>query len=184
MSSRRTRKSRSSTCRRNRCCRRGSPPTTGSIRRHRRRNRGLFRPRHRATAAAPPRSRSLEPQPHCQPHRTPPPQPQPQPAGWQPVAAEGQWLPPGAPGSHWTAADGSAVQTAACESEGRRRRSRHADPDESDAIGVGAPSRGARAPIRWPPVAVPPFGGVPRLRRRKSLAASRTPARGSRPAGP
>lgn len=34
----------------------------------------------------------------------PTPEPEPEPAGgWQPVPAEGQWIPAGAPGSHWTA---------------------------------------------------------------------------------
>jgi hypothetical protein len=43
------------------------------------------------------------------PYMTPPPCPQPEPEpqlqDWQPVPAEGQWLPPGAPGSHWAGVD-------------------------------------------------------------------------------
>jgi hypothetical protein len=52
---------------------------------------------------------------------------------WQPAPAEGQWLPPGAPGSHWAPADAPAVAPRV-EPEGRRRRYR----DDSDEPGPGA----------------------------------------------
>lgn len=112
-------------------------------------------------------------------HRPPPPQQQPmpmqpapqpqfhrpqQPAAWQPAPAQGQWLPPGAPGSHWVAPAMSpqptpqptqqpipqpapappppAPEAEAAEPEGRRRRYRP-DPDEqaeSSERPVDAPS--------------------------------------------
>lgn len=105
-----------------------------------------FQPRHRPPPPPQPQQQpQFQPQPQF-PQRPPPPppqqpQPQPQPqqrpAAWQPVAADGQWLPPGAPGSHWAPADAPAVQ-APVESEGRRRRSRHANADEPATAGVGA----------------------------------------------
>lgn len=76
-------------------------------------------PRHRQPATPPPvqqppppqqqptqPSEWRRPQPFPQPQPQPqPPQPsqppQPQPSEWQPVTAEGRWLPPGAPGSNW-----------------------------------------------------------------------------------
>ncbi|MCV7410897.1 hypothetical protein AWC05_26215 [Mycobacterium florentinum] len=61
----------------------------------------------------------FEPQ-HWQP--VPPPRPD-----WQPVNADGLWLPPGAQGSSWTGGDAPAAQVAP-SSGGRRRR--HADPEE------------------------------------------------------
>ncbi|HEX4559190.1 MAG TPA: DUF6779 domain-containing protein [Mycobacterium sp.] len=78
-----------------------------------------------------------EPEPRFEPvHRPPrqpaapqpPPQPEPQPQmqDWQPVADDGQWLPPGAPGSHWGGVD--SPSTAAASS--RRRRARHSNPDQ------------------------------------------------------
>ncbi|MBX9640201.1 MAG: hypothetical protein K2X97_10860, partial [Mycobacteriaceae bacterium] len=95
---------------------------------------GSFQPRHRPP---PPTS---QPQFRSQPQPPPPLQPQPrqqpQPAGWQPAPAEGQWLPPGAPGSHWAPVDAPVVRDPV-ESEGRRRRYRP-DPDESDANAAGA----------------------------------------------
>ncbi|MBV8790257.1 MAG: hypothetical protein JOZ00_26710 [Mycobacterium sp.] len=57
----------------------------------------------------------------------PQPQPQPQPQDWQSAAPEGQWLPPGAPGSNWAGAD---VPGPGEEPSGRRRRSRHSGPQE------------------------------------------------------
>lgn len=74
------------------------------------------------------------PQPEPEPHAPPEPEPQPTPRAerqrqdrqdWQPAAAEGQWLPPGTPGSNWTGADAPG------EPAGGRRRARHSGPDES-----------------------------------------------------
>ncbi len=74
-----------------------------------------------------------EPEPRFEPHHwaPPPPEPaappqsEPQMQGWQPAAAEGLWLPPGAPGSHWA---GGEPVTAPAGSGGRRAR--HSDPDQ------------------------------------------------------
>ncbi|ARV80402.1 DUF6779 domain-containing protein [Mycobacterium intracellulare] len=71
------------------------------------------------------------PQPEPEPQAPPEPEPQPAPRAerhrqdWQPAAAEGQWLPPGTPGSNWTGADAPG------EPAGGRRRARHSGPDES-----------------------------------------------------
>jgi hypothetical protein len=59
----------------------------------------------------------------------PPPEPQPGSVRpyWQPVNADGLWLPPGAPGTNWSGAD--APEEPAAATSGRRRR-RHADAEE------------------------------------------------------
>ncbi|EUA02394.1 putative conserved transmembrane protein rich in alanine, arginine and proline [Mycobacterium kansasii 732] len=67
-------------------------------------------------------------------HRPPPPPappPQPEPSSWEPVAADGQWLPPGAPGGHWASAEPTAAPPA--QPSGRRRRYRHSGPQEDQA---------------------------------------------------
>lgn len=98
----------------------------------------FYEPRHRPPAPPPP----------------PPPVAASQPSGWQPVAAEGQWLPPGTPGSHWISADAGSPpppQPTAPPS-GRRRRYRDADPDDEvepqlgdvDLRPEGAPQYGGR----------------------------------------
>lgn len=81
------------------------------------------------TAPAPPGPR-YEPR-----HRPPPPPPQPEPrpepqsaSSWEPVAADGHWIPPGAPGSHWASGEPAAAPPA--QSSGRRRRYRHTRPEE------------------------------------------------------
>jgi hypothetical protein len=71
----------------------------------------------------------FEPQ-HWQPQPqpvSPAPEPPPARADWQPVNADGLWLPPGTPGSNW--AGGGMPETGEPAREGRRRR-RHADPEE------------------------------------------------------
>jgi len=62
------------------------------------------------------------------------PRPQEQPA-WQPVSSEGQWLPPGAPGSHWNAsqADSAAPASWAYDNAPSRDRASHGSP------GIGEP---------------------------------------------
>jgi hypothetical protein len=83
-----------------------------------------FEPRHRPAqqpSAPPPQPESPQPEP-------PQPEPQPQMQDWQPVYADGQWLPPGTPGSHWSGVDSRG--TAAAAPSGRRRRARHSSPDE------------------------------------------------------
>jgi hypothetical protein len=80
-------------------------------------------------------ARPPEPEPRFEPlHRQPPPpppqpepQPQPQMQDWQPVVADGQWLPPEAPSDHWAGFD--APGASAGEPSGRRR-ARHSSPEE------------------------------------------------------
>jgi hypothetical protein len=93
-----------------------------------------------APAAPPPQAAPPPPQPEPQPEAQPQfqqePQPQFQPEtqpqfhgrNWQPAAAEGQWLPPGAPGSNWAGAD---LPTSPEEPSGGRRRARHTGFDEA-----------------------------------------------------
>lgn len=71
----------------------------------------------------------------------PPPVAPPAPAAaWKPVGAEGAWLPPGAPGSNWTAdAAPESAPAAFAEPMPRPGRGRHAGPSES----VEAPVNGA-----------------------------------------
>ncbi|CDO91131.1 hypothetical protein AWC29_14025 [Mycobacterium triplex] len=76
-------------------------------------------------AAAEPDQR-FEPQ-HWQPASAPEPQPGPVRPDWQPVNADGLWLPPGAPGGSWA---GGGVSDAPASAPSGRRRRRHADPDE------------------------------------------------------
>src|SRR4051794_8167224 len=67
------------------------------------------------------------PPPEPEPHFEPEPEPVAQVPDWQPAPAEGQWIPPGAPGSNWvapaatesSAENGSAAEAA--EYVGRRR---------------------------------------------------------------
>jgi hypothetical protein len=84
-----------------------------------------YESRHQAppAPAAPPPPQA-EPQPQFEQE----PQPQFQGQNWQPSAAEGQWLPPGAPGSHWAGAD---LPTSPEEPTGGRRRARHTGFDEA-----------------------------------------------------
>ncbi|OBF61050.1 hypothetical protein A5753_19535, partial [Mycobacterium sp. 852002-51971_SCH5477799-a] len=87
-----------------------------------------FEPRPQPPRAAPAAQFQPEPQPRPEPEPAPEPQPQPQAQwpgqGWQRVAAEGQWLPPGAPGSNWAGADSRAEPSGG-------RRARHSGVDES-----------------------------------------------------
>ncbi|OMC40348.1 DUF6779 domain-containing protein [Mycobacterium sp. IS-1264] len=103
----------------------------------------------------------------------PPPQPEPQPQtqDWQPVAADGLWLPPGARGSHWAGGDSPG------RGDAGDRRARHSHPNEPvDGARVepepswpyGEPDRrasrhsaeyrdlGNYAPTNEPPYAPPP----------------------------
>jgi hypothetical protein len=57
------------------------------------------------------------------------PQLQPDPQEWQPVAADGLWLPPGAPGSNWSGVD--QASTPVDPLTGRRRRARHSSPHDA-----------------------------------------------------
>jgi hypothetical protein len=72
------------------------PPAYGGAHRRPSENGGWVTP-----ARPEPRPEPMaEPEPEPQP-QPPPPQPQPPAAEWKPVEAQGQWLPPGVPGSNW-----------------------------------------------------------------------------------
>ncbi|OBI40378.1 DUF6779 domain-containing protein, partial [Mycobacterium colombiense] len=125
------------------------------------------------------------PEPRFEPRFQPQPEPAPRPEpeserqpqahwpgqGWQPTTAEGQWLPPGAPGSNWAGTDPPA-------STGGRRRARHSDVDEAwDGLPVE-------------PLPPPPYGDSGRQARSRHSAEYRdygvrnfSPA-GEPPAGP
>ncbi|GLB90704.1 MULTISPECIES: DUF6779 domain-containing protein [Mycobacterium] len=103
-----------------------------------------------------------QPEPGFAPRHRPPPvpppaPPPPQPSPWQPVAAEGQWLPPGAPGSHWA----SGEAPGAPEPSGRRRRARHSEPQDGATPfgGVNVPPGGYIPPVA-PAADVPPGAGI------------------------
>lgn len=79
---------------------------------------------------------------------TAPTQPTPPPAAaepadsWQPVPAEGQWIPAGAPGSHWTA----PVEQQAPQEYIGRRRAQEPDPEPApEAVAEAAPEAAPEA---------------------------------------
>lgn len=89
----------------------------------------------------------VAPEPRREPE-PPPPAPQPPPRAavptpsWKPVGAEGEWLPPGAPGSHWSAdvpAEAGRHGVSEQSAEAPNRRGRHSGPAESAA----GPANGA-----------------------------------------
>ena len=90
------------------------------------------------------------PEPAAPPPAPPQPEPQPQPQmqDWQPLAADGQWLPPGAPGSHWAGGDDSAGPPVAPRG---RRAARHHHADEPVDVSRVEPefSRPYDEPGRW-----------------------------------
>nr|WP_090345711.1 DUF6779 domain-containing protein [Mycolicibacterium malmesburyense] len=91
------------------------------------------RPEPIAQPAPPPPPPPPPPAPEPPP---PPPAPEPEPArasDWQPAPADGQWLPPGAPGSNWV----SGVNGATTEYVGRRRAP---EPEDEVAGPVAEPS--------------------------------------------
>ena len=122
-----------------------------------------------------------EPVPVAPTHVTPPPQaPAPEPSWaseWQPAPADGQWIPPGAPGSNWV----SGIDGAPTEYVGRRRapeapedvaqhavahptmsspppeprRGRHSAPPDGGAPGHPAPPTLAAEPAQAPPHPAP-----------------------------
>ena len=77
---------------------------------------------------APPREQVRPPYPTPPPPPEPPPQMQPQAPQWHPAAADGQWLPAGAPGSNWSGADAANAQPDPLTG---RTRARHSSPDKS-----------------------------------------------------
>jgi hypothetical protein len=74
-----------------------------------------------------------EPEPRYEPLHRSPPEAEPVMQDWRPPGSDGQWLPPGAPGSNWA---GDDSPTPPPPSSGRRRRSRHSGPEE---LADGAP---------------------------------------------
>src|SRR5262249_28716929 len=71
----------------------------------------------------PPEARFVQRPPPPPPPPQPEPEPQPQMQDWQPVAADGQWLPPGTPGSSWVGGDPTGAPAGP-------RRARHSTPGE------------------------------------------------------
>jgi hypothetical protein len=71
------------------------------------------------------------------------PRQQEQPA-WQPVSSEGQWLPPGAPGSHWNAgqADSAAPASWSYDNAPSRDRASHRSPSIGEPPSSPAERRG------------------------------------------
>lgn len=126
------------------------------------------RPRHEAPP--PPAEPRFEPPP-------PPPPPAPPVSDWQPVSSEGQWLPPGSPGSNWVAGgathnNNAAEETTAAAREPTlatpppaERRGRHVTPTEpppgaetgwrADESGGGRRARHAAEPAPEPPAPQP-----------------------------
>jgi hypothetical protein len=133
----------------------GASPTPGPERfeppqRPRRSHRRAEAPPQPEPQFAPPPESQFAPPPQPQPQFVlPPPPPEPpqqqpripwpppteeprqqeQPA-WQPASSEGQWLPPGAPGSHWNAgqADSAAPSSWAYDNTPSRDRTSHRSP--------------------------------------------------------
>ncbi len=116
-----------------------------------------FEPRQPPPPPPPPPPTPPPAEPQLQPQMQPEPQEwqpepqewQPEPQEWRPTAAEGQWLPAGAPGSNWSGVDSTGTPAAA--PSGRRRRARHSSPD---APGDGPPAE-----------AEPPYSGSGRRSR-------------------
>lgn len=152
----------------------------------------------------------IAPEPRREPEPPPPPVPQqPRPAApaasapaWKPVGAEGEWLPPGMPGSNWSAeaqADSGRHSAHRRSAETPARHGRHAGPTEAADGSVngtepkrpeGEGRRRARSrhaaesagnhsrpadPVPEPPVAEPSVPSVP------SVAESPAPAHASAP---
>ena len=97
--------------------------------------------------------------PPAPPPEPPPPRPEPEPVAaeeaeaqasdWQPAPAEGQWLPPGAPGSNWVApaptpaADAPTENGSTAEYVGRRRAP---EPDSAESPAQPAPAHSPAQP--------------------------------------
>ena len=63
------------------------------------------------------------------------------PAGWQPVRSDGQWLPPGAPGSNWISESGENAGSAPWKYDNSpsRDRTSHSSPSTSEAAPASPP---------------------------------------------
>ena len=175
---------------------------------------------HRRAEAPPPPEPQFAPPPQPEPQFvSPPPPPEPpqqqpripwpppteeprqqeQPA-WQPVSSDGQWLPPGAPGSHWNAgqADSAAQSSWAYDNAPSRDRTSHRPPSIGEPPvlagrttgtpfqrtcrtvgGSGRRSRGRMERV-GPSRTVPSFRGLPR----PGFSGSATPAPAMSPPPP
>ncbi|EUA25106.1 putative conserved transmembrane protein rich in alanine, arginine and proline [Mycobacterium intracellulare] len=150
----------------------GNGPATSTNRPKNPRIRRRSRPTPTA-AGAPVRTRQ-QPPPQPEPEPQAPPEPEPQPApraerhrqDWQPTAAEGQWLPPGTPGSNWTGAD----------APGNRRRAaarRHSGPTSPETNLGTKPGRIPRRSLGRPavePLPQPPYAESGRRARSRHSA--------------
>ncbi|BBX75909.1 hypothetical protein H7H78_19270 [Mycobacterium shinjukuense] len=97
------------------------------------------------TPAGEQRRSSYDASPPSEPARVPRHRPpEPERSGWPPEAADGKWLPPGTPGSHWASDDVASEPTA--QPSSRRRRARHASPEDRDdgPLGPVEPHYGGR----------------------------------------
>jgi hypothetical protein len=109
----------------------GVPPAGGGSPRQPARPRERVRPPYQAPPPpAPPPEPPVEPQMR-------PESPQ-----WQPAAGDGQWLPPGAPGSNWSGVDAAN----AADPLTGRRRARHSSPSEPMGGPPGEYSESGRRP--------------------------------------
>jgi hypothetical protein len=98
----------------------------------------------------------FEPEPHPEPRREP--EPVAQAADWQPAPAEGQWIPPGAPGSNWVApaaTESPAENGSAAEYVGRRRAP---EPTPVQSPAQPAPDQSPAQPAMQAPAAGPRRG--------------------------
>lgn len=122
-------------------------------------------PEPRREPEAPPTPPAAPPQPWVAPAATPAPTPTPAPTStpaWQPVGAEGEWLPPGSPGSSWS------VDTSGESGRHGDTESRHAGNQVAGAHAAEAPERSAEVPSRHARHAEPAASGGRRRRREES----------------
>jgi hypothetical protein len=108
-----------------------------------------------------------------EPQRPEPQRPEPQPEEWQPVAAEGQWLPPGSAGSNWLSSGNGfsapgadipwAPEPTPVAAEARRgRHSSGAEPTGAAPAPPAPPPPAPPPPAPPPPAPPPPPPAPPR----------------------
>jgi hypothetical protein len=142
------------------------------------------------------RAESPTPEPQFAP--PPPPQPEPpqqqpripwpppaeaprrpeQPAAWQPVSSEGQWLPPGAPGSNWNSGQPESPTSWAYDNEPSRDKPSHRSPTIGEPAEPPAERRGRHSS----PAAESLPGSEPAARSRHAVDDSDPGSAGSAPA--
>ncbi|BBY19245.1 hypothetical protein MLIT_48370 [Mycolicibacterium litorale] len=112
-----------------------------------------------------------QPQPWQRPAPEPEPEPEPAPVGgWQPAPAEGQWIPAGAPGSHWVAPQ--VEEGAPQEYVGRRRAQEPAPEPAPEPL----PEPGTLAESETVAEPEPAVASTPEPRRGKHSADAGEPA--------